>query len=157
MEFLRVPCVFGRTYLWYFSFYIVFFWCLPSSPQLRSCDGISFTVSAWPLGRLEVLLLAVYHTVISLQNLTTNEHVPSLSGSTLSEKLICKNQFIFVCGKIGSWSWHIWHAQTNMSNMSNMSRGQELLQGRTESIRLWWAGYSNTRCFGISSPKGRRI
>ena len=28
----------------------------------------------------EVLLLAVYHTVISLQNLTTNEHVPSLSG-----------------------------------------------------------------------------
>lgn len=43
MEFLRVPCVFGRTYLWYFSFYIVFFWCLPSSPQMRNCDGISFT------------------------------------------------------------------------------------------------------------------
>lgn len=118
MEFLRVPCVFGRTYLWYFSFYIVFFWCLPSSPQLRSCDGISFTVSAWPLGRLEVLLLAVYHTVISLQNLTTNEHVPSLSGSNLCEQIICKNQFFFVCGKIGSWSWHIRHAQTNMSNMS---------------------------------------
>ena len=29
----------------------------------------------------EVLLLAVYHTVISLQNLTTNEHVPNLSDA----------------------------------------------------------------------------
>ena len=31
-------------------------------------------------GSVEVLLLAVYHTVISLQNLTTNEHVVKLSG-----------------------------------------------------------------------------
>jgi hypothetical protein len=32
----------------------------------------------------EVLLLAVYHTVISLQNLTTNEHVPNLTHQTLT-------------------------------------------------------------------------
>lgn len=32
----------------------------------------------------EVLLLAVYHTVISLQNLTTNEHVPNLMHQTLT-------------------------------------------------------------------------
>lgn len=51
-----------------------------------------------PLRTVEVLLLAVYHTVISLQNLTTNEHVPSLSGSNIC---YLKLSF-FLCGKIGS-------------------------------------------------------
>ena len=35
----------------------------------------------------EVLLLAVYHTVISLQNLTTNEHVPNLMHQTLTLRM----------------------------------------------------------------------
>ena len=81
----------------FFFLYCLFlmFAVKPSAAKLR---GISFTVSAWPLGRLEVLLLAVYHTVISLQNLTTNEHAPSLSGSNIC---YLKLSF-FLCGKIGS-------------------------------------------------------
>ena len=78
----------------------------------------------------EVLLLAVYHTVISLQNLTTNEHVPNLMHQTLTPSNVEM-----------TWKW--WVPKGSKGKRPNhgiqILWGQELLQGRPKPIWLWRA------------------